>query len=64
MDNLTNAEMVQSCVDLIANPNNWLNTAVYGGGFLVLTVFALLKKSLPQFVAEMLKGILNAVKRK
>ena len=64
MEPLTSADQIQACVALIADPENWLKTAAYGGGFVLFTIFALVKKSLPQFVIDIAKGIINAIPKK
>lgn len=64
MEQLTNAEQIQACVSLIADPTNWLSTVGYGSFFILLAIFALIKKSLPSFLTDILKSIVNVIPKK
>ena len=57
-------DLVNQCVGLIVNPDNIFTTIGYGVPFVVLGVFAFIKKSLPSFILQIVKEIVNAIPKK
>ena len=58
------AEQLEQCVALIAHPDNLIQTIVFSLFFVASTVFAFMKKSMPEFASKIAKGIVNAVGKK
>lgn len=60
----TISSQLDACVSLIAHPDNLVTTIAFGAYFILSTVFVFINKSMPVFVKDLTKGIVNALGKK
>lgn len=59
------SEELTKCVEIFTSTDgNYLQLGVYAGFFILTTVFAFMKKSLPSFVKDLATAAVGAVSKK